>query len=130
MKIATLWSNGCAFGWWTNKDAWMQSNSIPVSTTATTNIAAAVTASCSTNCVVEMGSRVHRAVVRGCILDLGGGKYGIWVAHDLKQGVPGGTVVEPIIYDSNTGQFSGSASGDGFHGFTLRNFVIECRTGP
>lgn len=126
MKQATAWkTNGCAYGWWTNKDAYMKSNNLPVSTVATTNIADAVSALGGTNkAAVEIGVPGHRACVVK-IVDHGGGKYTLTVAHDTQQGQPGGTKTEEVTYDVNTGKVSGGAGV--FTTNSLRNFVIETK---
>jgi hypothetical protein len=54
---------------------------------------------------------------------MSGTRYVLLISHDLKQGEAGGTIAEPIIYDSVNGAISGSVS---IQGKTLTVFVIEC----
>jgi hypothetical protein len=126
MKVATGWNAGGApLGWWNTKAAYMQANNIPVATQATTDIASVID-SLRNGADVELGGGGHRASVVG-ITDLGGGRYSINVAHDTQQGVAGGTKVETVIYNSNTGNMTGAA---GFNNVTFRNFVVETATVP
>lgn len=122
MKIATGWdADGAPVGWWNTKDAYMKANKLPITTTATTDIATAMS-ELTAGCDVELGSPNHRAAVVG-ITKLANGKYSIDVAHDTKQGVAGGTKTETVSYDPTTGKLSGATF---FNNVDFRNFVIEC----
>jgi hypothetical protein len=72
---------------------------------------------------VELWGDHHVAAISGFIKLLDG-DYVILVTHDIMQGVAGGTVTQPIIYDPTTGLLSGGAPGF-FGGFPVDGFVEE-----
>jgi hypothetical protein len=74
---------------------------------------------------IELWGDHHIAAVSGFVKLLNG-DYVIFVTHDTMQGVAGGTVTEPVIYDPTTGLLTGGAPGF-FGGAGVRGFVEESR---
>ncbi|RYG25897.1 PEP-CTERM sorting domain-containing protein [bacterium] len=70
---------------------------------------------------VELECQGHTVAVTG-VTDLGGGKYGVDIAHDTKQGEAGGTIVERVTFDTGTGKFE---NGTWITGHGLNYAVIE-----
>ncbi|MBN1966432.1 MAG: hypothetical protein JW910_17410, partial [Anaerolineae bacterium] len=79
---------------------------------------------------VELRVPGHVVMVTGA-MELPNGDYVLWVAHDTNQGPDGngGTVVEPVYYDSSTNTFYGPGwiNGQKFSspGDTQALFVVE-----
>lgn len=96
---------------WKYKDDYIKGLGYNVTTTTTTSIVDIVKAM-KDGKDVEIEMKGHTVAIVS-ISDLGGGKYKLQVAHDLKQGVAGGTVVEKIDYNSATGKFGGQTWAEG-----------------
>ncbi len=107
--------------WAQRKDAYVKSQGLPVSTFITHSPASAQQ-SLNDSCNVEIRVTGHVACLRAMVW-MGGTRYMLVIAHDTKQGHPGGNVYEPIFYDSANGQITGSPW---TQGRTLTAFVIEC----
>ena len=79
---------------------------------------------------VELRVPGHVVMVTGA-MELPNGDYVLWVAHDTDQGPDGngGTVIEPVYYDSSTNTFHGPGwiEGEKFStpGDTQALFVVE-----
>jgi hypothetical protein len=104
--------------WVDNKIQYMFDHNLPIETEQTTNALIAFNA-LQRHYDVEIRVYGHVACVVG-ITPIGGGRYVLLVSHDIVQGQPGGTVVEAVMLDYNTGQVN-------FPGWnaTFRSFVIE-----
>lgn len=75
---------------------------------------------------VELECQGHTVAVTG-VTDLGGGKYGVDIAHDTKQGEAGGTIVERVTFDTATGKFE---NGTWITGHGLNMAIIETTAVP
>ena len=141
MKIATRWKVpprriGCFIdhsdnrpegernAWWEDKKKYMEDNDYPITTERVTDMNEVYKQFCRGQ-DVELQGDWHTDAVVG-ITDLGGGKFSIDVAHDTKQGQPGGTKTDTITYDPNTNKFTGSPHF--FDGSSFRYAVVECPT--
>jgi len=113
--------NGAPVNWYDYKDAYMQANGYPVTTTVV-NVSD-IGDEIDKGQDVELTGDWHCAAVVGTT-DLGGGKSSIDVAHDTKQGQAGGTKTETVTYDSTTGKLSGSPGF--FDGSGVTSVVSEC----
>jgi hypothetical protein len=141
MKKATNWgekfpgANGCWIqhnnsrpegqrnAWWEDKDAYMKTNKLPITTTKllSTDIGE-IAALIDTHQDIEMELGGHTVAVVG-IADLGGGKYSVTIKHDKTQGVGGvhDLATETGKWDSKTGTWSAALAG-----YELNYFVVEC----
>jgi hypothetical protein len=72
---------------------------------------------------VEIWGDHHTAAI-SAFIKLLNGNYVILVTHDTMQGMAGGTVTEPIVYNPTTGLLSGGTPGF-FAGAGVRGFVDE-----
>lgn len=108
--------------WWEDKDEYMQENNIPVTTTKVDDLGE-LGEELDEGQDVELQGDWHTAAVTG-ITDLGNGDYAIDVSHDTKQGTDGGVQTDTIIYDSDTGKFTGSPGF--FNGSSFRYAIVEC----
>jgi len=132
MKIALGWSPmvGVTSNWFSLKNDFMQANNYPINTTGSFSLPNMdnLTDSIAAGCDVEFGVRYpgggpgkgHIVAVTG-ISKLDNGKYAVQLTHDTKQGLPGGTKTETVIYDPVTNTFSGGT----IHGCTLHHSVVE-----
>lgn len=129
MKEATGWieGGGCVPSWWKDKKRYMEGNNYPITTDMVTDFEQIIKEiergqDVELNVVDLTRLRAHCAAVVG-IAKLKNGKYSIDIVHDTKQGEPGGTIKETVIYDPDTEKFKGGMLVDGAD---LNNFVVEC----
>jgi len=127
MKNATGWDPGPPPGtggdWGELKNNYMKDNKYKITTTIVYDITKLAAMDLNGQDVEICGGH-HVAAVTG-ISDYGGGRYGIDVVHDTRQGDDtGGTETQTITYDKNKDEFCGSPGL--FHGSFLRYFVVEC----
>ena len=126
MKSATgCTDRGTPNGWWNTKDEYMRSHGYPIRTETTTDLDEVIEA-IKQGKDVELGVPGHRVAVVG-VVKLLDGRYLLKIAHDTKQGEPGGTKTEIISYDPRNKKFRG---GKWISGKSLKNFVIEYPTPP
>jgi hypothetical protein len=139
MKTATKWeSDGCWIfhddtrtgtsknAFWEDKDEYMQANGYPVMTTTTTNLGAVLQA-VKDGKDVELELKGHTVAVVG-IVDLGGGKYSIDIAHDaLQDDDSAGLKVETIQWDGSN--WSGTKWLKGFNYAVIEMFMERPGTG-
>ena len=97
---------GGAHAWWVDKKAFLDAGGFGITTKQLLRLSD-IAAEIDHGEDVELQGGWHTAAIVG-ITDLGGGKFSLDVAHDTKQGVPGGTQVDTIVFDPATGKFKGS----------------------
>lgn len=111
--------------WWKIKDAYMKKNEIPITTRHfTRNQIGLLAAEIDRGQDIEMELYGHTVSIVG-IVDLGGGRYSITIAHDETQGPSGngGKVTETGIYNSKTGKWE---KGPLAKYAGINYFVVEC----
>ncbi|UCH78835.1 MAG: hypothetical protein JSU81_02475 [Candidatus Coatesbacteria bacterium] len=121
MKQATGWDNGCTGDWPEKKGEWTGTHNYPITTRTETDLFK-ILDEMKRGQDIEARSTRHCAVLVA-IGRMANGKWVLYVAHDTKQGVEGGSSIDKVIYDPTTGQYEGAP---GFHGLPPRPFVIEC----
>jgi hypothetical protein len=120
---------GCPFpSWVIGKNDYLRSRNIPIDTIVSTDPDQAMQAirDC---CAVELVMEGHAAAVTGMI-DLGGGRYSIYLSDDFDQTRPGDYGIYPVLLDEASGVLNGTiwarrvAAGYPLPRFLA--FVIEC----
>ena len=110
--------------WVRNKQRYMAAKEFPITTTVTKDPQQAMNA-LSNRCDVEISMTGHAAAVVG-MTDLGNNRYSLDLAHDIRQGEDGGTIVETVILDMNQQKLEFSSMfGSNWTPYMLA-FVIEC----
>lgn len=136
MKTAANWDNdGCWIdhndgrpagqknAWWEDKNAYMKSKKIPVSTRKITDISKLV-AEIDLHQDIELQGDWHTAAIVG-ITKENDGKWTLDIKHDKDQdNDSAGLTTETITYNPATGILSGSPGF--FNGSTFRYAIVEC----
>jgi hypothetical protein len=129
MKLATGWTPSGApatepNAWWNLKKSYMENNSYPIDTTIYKppfNLKHIMN-EIRRGQDVEMRIPGHAVMVVG-ITECDNGKFIFGIAHDIKQGIPGGEIIEYPVYNPSTGRFE---SGTGVGTSSISRFVVEC----
>ncbi|MGQ9706714.1 MAG: hypothetical protein ACUVWP_06920 [bacterium] len=127
MKYATRWNGGCSSDWWRYKKDFMEVNNYPINTERMGGDYSTMFDRAGE--ALEDGKDVELCFDKHCVAVIGITKtgdttYSVDIVHDIQQGRDGGTVIETVTFDYNTGKFT---SGVVSNGQKFGYFIVESK---